>query len=194
MQAEVQEVWKAIPGTGGLYEISNLGRARSYRTPGSTKMSSLPVILTGRSDGRARSVQYIDLQGRLVERSMARLVREIFVEPEEASVPVEVTVESKEAKVESPKLVASNSDFTMVAIDEVPRSPRYTRKTSNLYDQILEDFVKSGHKAVKVSRPDVKDTSTGNELRKARRRHPRKYAKVVVNAYKGAGVYLSWKE
>lgn len=48
----MEEVWKPIPGYGG-YEVSNLGRVRSYHIKGSRRLSSVPHVLKHTTDKRS---------------------------------------------------------------------------------------------------------------------------------------------
>ena len=43
----MEEVWKPIEGYEGLYELSNLGRVRSYIPPNNSKCSVRNVPLYG---------------------------------------------------------------------------------------------------------------------------------------------------
>lgn len=73
------EVWKEIPGYGGWYEASNLGRIRSWRFGKSKARRSEPVVMTIDIDRGYGRVCVTPPGGRGQTRTVHQLVMEAFV-------------------------------------------------------------------------------------------------------------------
>ena len=79
------EIWKSIPGFPG-YEVSNKGRLRSYKRPGSHdrawKIMNTPQrILKTQKHQQGYQVTRLSLNGKLISVRVARLVMLAFVGP-----------------------------------------------------------------------------------------------------------------
>ena len=81
------EVWRAVPGWEGLYEVSNLGRARSLNRPGRPGVGHQPRkgrVMKSTSVGPSRSsdhyqVIWLKSNGKRKQCFLHRLVLEAFV-------------------------------------------------------------------------------------------------------------------
>jgi len=83
-----QEEWREVPGTNGLYEVSNLGRVRSWHKRGMAAVderAAKPHLMTHARAGShsARSYQRVSLivEGRHTSPPVHRLVLLAFVGP-----------------------------------------------------------------------------------------------------------------
>ena len=72
------EVWVDIDGFDGYYQVSNLGRIRSYLSRGCAKHREEPVILSGSLVGGYIQIA-LRREGRTVQPMVHRLVAEAFV-------------------------------------------------------------------------------------------------------------------
>lgn len=69
------ELWAAIPGTDGVYEVSSIGRVRSYKRRGTTRIYPTPKMLTVSLDSDGRPA--VGVAGRI--RRVHNLMLEAFV-------------------------------------------------------------------------------------------------------------------
>lgn len=69
------EEWRPIPSTGGAYEVSSIGRVRSYKRQGATRIYATPKMLTVSLDSDGRPA--VGVAGRI--RRVHNLMLEAFV-------------------------------------------------------------------------------------------------------------------
>nr|WTB36058.1 NUMOD4 domain-containing protein [Streptomyces sp. NBC_00830] len=80
----MEEEWKAIPSFDGWYDVSDMGRVRSWKVRGRPHRAAEPTIL--RDQEHKNGMRYVSLRkdGRYVKRLIHRLVMLAFVgEPSE---------------------------------------------------------------------------------------------------------------
>jgi len=79
-----REIWKPVVGYERRYDVSNLGRVRSLRYPGSAcRLRKLPLIMLLRPHSRNRAILIVSLtrDGKRPKKSIASLMLEAFVGP-----------------------------------------------------------------------------------------------------------------
>ncbi|MET8100206.1 NUMOD4 domain-containing protein [Streptomyces sp. NPDC005236] len=81
----MEEEWKPVPGFDGWYDVSSLGRVRSWKARGRPDRATEPTIL--RDQPHKKGLRYVSLRrdGNYVRQLVHRLVMLAFVgEPSEA--------------------------------------------------------------------------------------------------------------
>lgn len=76
-----QEVWKSIPGTAGDYEISNLGRVRSWKMGNKKRRAETPVVRKLKKQKNRPPLLVYSVDGCYYEKRMNTLMLEMFVGP-----------------------------------------------------------------------------------------------------------------
>jgi hypothetical protein len=189
------EIWKAIPNTDGMYEISTSGRLRSYLSPRGVSRS-YPTILLGRERSKGTTVQFKQVDGKIVERSTARLVAEVFGPPVQQSLARAESAGTGFDKAglcqsPAPKKKKDDNSFTMVEVKKLPPALRKTPQYHGVYEEILNNFVKSGYKVARITRKGVLHKTVANSLWRARTRTLPRYKNVKVSYSSKHGAYLT---
>lgn len=83
---QLEEIWKYVPDSDEFYEISNLGRVRSWKVRGYTNMrSKTPKFFKPRLNSRGYLCVTLSVQPRARTYTVHKLVSEAFLPPKPAS-------------------------------------------------------------------------------------------------------------
>jgi hypothetical protein len=76
-----QEIWKNIEGYDGWYQVSNMGRVRSWKHKGvlKQKMKNPRILSPGRLSSGYRQVGITDIDGKRKSKYISRLVASAFI-------------------------------------------------------------------------------------------------------------------
>lgn len=78
----MSETWRDVPGFDGLYEVSSMGRVRSWKIQGNTtRKAAKPRITKLKQDRYGYNVAVLKKDGKNMHLKVPRLVLEVFVGP-----------------------------------------------------------------------------------------------------------------
>lgn len=80
------EEWRPIAGSNGRYDVSDLGRVRSWIIPNSPRLLAEPRILAARPQSDGYAVVQLFINGTMRSRLVHNLVLEAFVGPRPGSI------------------------------------------------------------------------------------------------------------
>lgn len=75
----MNEIWKAIPGYEGLYDVSNLGNVRTYYAKGGKTLSDTPTLKTVATIRHNKNYIHLFKEGKEVCVSVSKLVAMAFI-------------------------------------------------------------------------------------------------------------------
>lgn len=193
------EVWKYIPGTERMYQVSDSGRVRSYRSPGTSARLRTPRLLNGRVKAEGGSRSYVvRIRGKQVERLAEKLVDMAFgggtvgtTDDANGS-----TSSGRRTRRETGEH-STNRNYKLVPIDRVPVSLRGRRELMPAATRVLDDFLSSKSKFSKIELDGWLFSSAQREIYRARKDNEERYGKVNIHTIakgKDAGIYLSRSE